>query len=220
MANIQLYHFPGSPACRSVRMTAKALGVPLELKQLNYHNKDHLSPEFTKINPDQTNPTIIDGDFTLWESRAIMRYLVGKYGGENNSLYPRDLQKRAEVDRLLDYDLGVFHRAMWDNLMLPLRSRTSLKTTKQQDENVMKAFGRIDTLVKDKKFLTGNTLTIADFAVVVGFAAEVIYPGDMSKHPNAMAWYKRMQELPYYQEVNQPFYDLVEKMKNSVAENS
>ncbi|XP_046354267.2 glutathione S-transferase 1-like [Haliotis rufescens] len=216
MASIQLYHFPASPPCRSVRMTAKALGVQLELKQLEYHNKGHLSPEFIKINPDHTTPTIVDGDFTLWESRAIMRYLVGKYGGEDNSLYPRDLQKRAEVDRLLDYDLGVFYRAMLDDVMMPLRSKTN--RTKEQEENIFKAFERIDTLVKDKKFLTGNTLTIADFAVVVGFAAGVIYPGDMSKYPNAVAWYKRIQELPYYKEVNQPFYDIVEKMKNTPAE--
>ncbi|XP_071107751.1 glutathione S-transferase 1-1-like [Haliotis cracherodii] len=121
MASIQLYHFPASPPCRSVRMTSKALGVQLELKQLEYHNKGHLSPEFIKINPDHTTPTIVDGDFTLWESRAIMRYLVGKYGGEDNSLYPRDLQKRAEVDRLLDYDLGVFYRTMLDDVMMPLR---------------------------------------------------------------------------------------------------
>ncbi|XP_067671877.1 glutathione S-transferase 1-like [Haliotis asinina] len=216
MANIQLYFFPASPFCRSVRMTAKALGVPLDLKQRSYHNKDHLSPEFTKINPDQIVPTIIDGDFILWESRAIMRYLVGKFGGEDNNLYPRDLQKRAEVDRLLDYDLGVIYRALFENLVIPLRYKKLPKTTKEQDETIMKAFGRIDTLVKDKKFLTGNTLTIADFAIVVEFADEVLYSGDMSKYPNAMAWYKRMQELPYYQEVNEPFYDLVENMKNQV----
>ncbi|XP_046350920.2 glutathione S-transferase 1-like [Haliotis rufescens] len=216
MADIQLYHFPGSAPCRSVIMTAKALGVPLDLKPLDLMNKDHLSPEFAKINPDQTVPTIIDGDFTLWESRAIMRYLVAKYGGEDNSLYPRDLQKRAAVDRLLDYDLGVFYRAMIECVWLPFRDK--IKVTKEQDEKVIKAFERIDTHVKDMKFLTGNTLTIADFAVVVGFAAEELYPGDMSKYPNAMAWYKRVQELPYYKEANQSYFELLEKYQIGKSE--
>ncbi|XP_067671878.1 glutathione S-transferase 1-like [Haliotis asinina] len=211
MADIQLYHFPASPPCRSVRMTAKALGVPIELKHLDFMNKEHLSPEFLQINPDHIVPTIIDGDFTLWESRAIMRYLVGKYGGEDNSLYPRDLQKRAEVDRLLDYDLGVFYRAMLETLMLPVRTRNT--PTKEQQEQVAKAFDRIDTLLKDKKFLTGDNITIADFAMVVGFGAEFLFQRDMSSYPSAMAWYKRMQELPYYQEVNQQFFDYVEKLK-------
>ncbi|XP_046573050.1 glutathione S-transferase 1-like isoform X3 [Haliotis rubra] len=218
MANIQLYHFSASPPCRSVRMAAKALGVQLELKQLDFANKEHLNPEFLKINPDQIVPTMTDGDFTLWESRAIMRYLVGKYGGEDNSLYPRDLQKRAEVDRLLDYDLGVFYRAMLETLMWPVRNRST--PTKEQQEQVVKAFNRINTLLKDKKFLTGDNVTIADFAMVVGFAAEFLFQGNMSDYPNAMAWYKRMQELPYYQEVNQAFYDIVEKMRNPPAEKS
>ncbi|XP_046573051.1 glutathione S-transferase 1-like [Haliotis rubra] len=218
MANIQLYLFFPSPPCRSVRMTAKALGVPLELKQLNHVNKEHLSPEFLKTNPDHIVPTITDGDFTLWESRAIMRYLVGKFGGEDNSLYPRDLQKRAEVDRLLDYDLGVFYRAILETLMLPVRNRNT--PTKEQEEQVVKAFNRIDTLLKDKKFLTGDHITIADFAMVVGFGSEFLFPGDMSNYPNAMAWYKRMQELPYYQEVNQPFFDYVENLKKLAGQTS
>ncbi|XP_046573021.1 glutathione S-transferase 1-1-like [Haliotis rubra] len=128
MANIEFYYFTGSGPCRSVLMTAKALGVPLELKQLDYWNKQHLSPEFTEINPDQTVPTIKDGEFTLWESRAIMRYLVGTYGGEDNSLYPQDLKKRAEVDRLLDYDLGVFHRTMLEVDADERQNRTNERT--------------------------------------------------------------------------------------------
>ncbi|XP_046378892.2 glutathione S-transferase 1-like [Haliotis rufescens] len=216
MANIQLYYFKGSPPSLAVLMTAKALGVPLEMKELQYWNKDHLAPEFTEINPDQSVPTIIDGDFTLWESRAILRYLIGKYGGEDNSLYPRDPQKRAEVDRLLDYDLGVFFRVILEDLWLPFRDKYEM--TKEQDEKVMKGFKRIDTLVKDKKFLTGNNPTIADFSIVVGFAVEIVYPGDMSKYPNAMAWYKRMQELPYYKEANQSFPGWVESVKNRHTE--
>ncbi|XP_048237949.1 glutathione S-transferase 1-like isoform X1 [Haliotis rufescens] len=218
MANIQLYIFQGSPPCHAVMLTAKALGVPLELKQLDFMTKEQLSPEFTQINPDHTVPTIIDGDFILWESRAIMRYLVGKYGGEDNSLYPRGLQKRAEVDRLLDYDLGVFYRTLLENVWRPARDRT--EKTKEQEEQIVKALARIDTLVKDKKYLTGNDITIADFAMVVGFAIEFVYRGDKTKYPNAMTWYKRMQELPYFKEVNQSFFDLVEQFKIGQDEKS
>ncbi|XP_067672200.1 glutathione S-transferase 1-like [Haliotis asinina] len=218
MANIQVYYFMGSPPCRAVFMTAKALGVPLELKELKYVNSDHHKPEYTKINPDQIVPTMIDGDFILGESRAIMRYLVGKYGGEDNNLYPRDLKKRAEVDRLLDYDLGIFFKVIVEDLWLPFRDR--IPKTKQQEEKIVKIFTRIDTLLRDKNFLTGDTMTIADLSIVASFTVELVYEGDMSKFPNAMAWYKRMQELPYFKEVNENFYEWVNKVKKLHAEMS
>ncbi|XP_046573062.1 glutathione S-transferase 1-like [Haliotis rubra] len=161
---------------------------------------------------------MIDGDFILGESRAIMRYLVGKFGGEDNSLYPRDLQKRAEVDRLLDYDLGVFFRVILEDLWLPFRDRTP--KTKEHEEKIIKVFTRIDTLLKDKKFLTGDNITIADFSIVAAFTTELVYEGDMSKYPNAIAWYKRMQELPYFKEVNENFYEWVTKVKTLHAEKS
>ncbi|XP_046573052.1 glutathione S-transferase 1-like [Haliotis rubra] len=216
MANIQVYHFIGSPPSQAVIMTAKTLGVPLELKRLDFMKKEHLQPEFTKINPDQTVPTMIDEDFILWESRTIMRYLVGKFGGEDNSLYPRDLQKRAEVDRLLDYDLGVFYKTLIEGVWLPFKDRTP--KTKEQEEKVTKVLSRFDTLLKDKKFLTGDNLTIADFSMVVGFIVELVYEGDKSKFPNAMAWYKRMQEETCFKETYDTIKDFVEMMKKQHAE--
>lgn len=62
-----------------------------------------------QLNPQHTVPTLVDGDFSLWESRAISRYLISKYGKDNNSLYPSDPQTRAVVDQRLDFDLGTLY---------------------------------------------------------------------------------------------------------------
>lgn len=53
-------------------------------------------------------PTIVDNGFVLWESRAIMTYLVSQYG-KNDSLYPKNPRKRAIVDQRLHFDLGTLY---------------------------------------------------------------------------------------------------------------
>lgn len=58
------------------------------------------------MNPQHTIPTLDDDGFVLWDSHAIAAYLVGKYG-KDDSLYPKDLQKRALVDQRLHFESGI-----------------------------------------------------------------------------------------------------------------
>lgn len=53
-------------------------------------------------------PTLVDGDFTLWESKAIAAYLVRTYA-KDDSLYPKDPQKKALVDQRLQFDIGTLY---------------------------------------------------------------------------------------------------------------
>lgn len=105
---IDLYYMDASAPCRSVMMTAKVLGVELNLKFLNLMSGEHMKPEFLKINPQHNVPTIDDNGFYLNESRAICAYLVNQYG-KDDKLYPKDPKVRAKVDQRLYFDMGVFY---------------------------------------------------------------------------------------------------------------
>lgn len=59
-----------------------------------------------KIHPQQTVPTLKDGDLTIWDSHAISSYLINKYA-KGSSLYPEDANKRAVVDQRLHFDTGL-----------------------------------------------------------------------------------------------------------------
>jgi glutathione S-transferase len=63
-------------------------------------------PNRFQINPFHTVPTLQDEDFTIWDSHAINAYLVDKHA-DDDSLYPKDLQKRAVVDQRLHFDSHV-----------------------------------------------------------------------------------------------------------------
>lgn len=100
---LQLYYASGSPPSRAVLQVFRILGLEVEVKTLDLLKREHLTPEFLKINPMHQVPTLVDGDFVVVESRAIMTYLVNsrKPGSE---LYPSDPRARALVDQRLYFD--------------------------------------------------------------------------------------------------------------------
>lgn len=62
---LDFYYMLYSAPCRSILMTAKVLGIELNKKQVDLDAGEHLKPEFVKINPQHTIPTLVDGDFAL-----------------------------------------------------------------------------------------------------------------------------------------------------------
>jgi glutathione S-transferase len=104
--SLKLYFAHGSPPSRGVLLLMRKLKLEFDLKIIDCGAGDQFSEEFLKINPLHQVPVLVDGDFILTESRAIMGYLVGKYG-QNSTLYPSDATKRARIDERLYYDATV-----------------------------------------------------------------------------------------------------------------
>lgn len=100
---LQLYYTLGSPPSRACLQTIRILGLEVEVKNLNLLKGEQMSPEYLKINPMHQVPALVDGDFVLTESRAIMAYLVNSRK-PGSSLYPLDPKKRALVDQRLYFD--------------------------------------------------------------------------------------------------------------------
>jgi hypothetical protein len=68
------------------------------------------TPEYRALNPNGLIPTIEDGDFQLWESNVIVRYLAQK--GEHDRLCPADIRTRFDAERWMDWQATVFWPAL------------------------------------------------------------------------------------------------------------
>jgi glutathione S-transferase len=105
-SSLILYHALGSPASRACLMLIKTLELNAEVKFVDLSAGEQNDPEFLKLNPLHQVPVLVDGDFMLTESRAILAYLVNKYK-PGSKLYPSEPKLRARVDQRLYYDATV-----------------------------------------------------------------------------------------------------------------
>jgi len=192
-----------SAPCRGPMLTAKALGIDLNLKTLDLMAGDQMKPEFIAINPQHCVPTLVDGDLKLWESRAISAYLANQYG-KDDSLYPKDPKTRALVDRLLYFDMGtLYHR--FGEWAYPVMFRGEEKPNPEKLEKLKEAFGYLDSYIDGHNFAVGNSITIADHHLVASISTFVEGGVDISGFPNVAAWFERCKkEMPGYDEANAP----------------
>ncbi|XP_054159968.1 uncharacterized protein LOC128958178 [Oppia nitens] len=197
---IDLYLMNLSPPCRAVLMGIKHLKLDVNVKTVNLMAGEHLKPEFLKLNPAHTVPTLVDNGFSLWESRAILQYLFSKYA-HNSPLYPTDLQKRATIDKLLNFDLSLNSSIFGAVTGKIFRG---IEPTEQSITTFKNNLKLLETLIGDNKYVTGNELTIADLSVLATLSSLLVNDfKDLDEVPKVKAYNERLQrELPYYAEVH------------------
>lgn len=205
MASIDFYYMPESPPCRAVEMVAGMVGAQLNKKYINLFTKEHLKEDYLKVSPLHRVPTIIDGDLTLGESRAIMMYLVNKYK-PNDSLYPQDPRTRASIDELLFYEIGTLYQAATKLLRPKLFG--PVKELNAEDEKAFKGcLHYLDKRLGEngaKRFMFGNQLTIADISLAASFTFPVCCGYDMYDYKHLVAYLDRMKSaIPNYSEINE-----------------
>nr|XP_016940475.1 glutathione S-transferase 1-like [Drosophila suzukii] len=201
MGKLTLYGIDGSPPVRSVFLTLNALGLEFHYKIVNLLEKEHLTPEFLKINPLHTVPVLEDDGFILTDSHVITSYLVSKYG-KDDSLYPKDLQKRAIVDQRLHYDSSVI-TSTGKSILVPLLWENKTEVPQARIDALEGVYKSLNLFLESGDYLAGDNLTIADFHITAALTAFLVFlPVDATKYPKLAAWIERIKKLPYYNAAN------------------
>lgn len=191
------YSLPSAP-CRSVLMTAKALNIDMNLIETNIMGGDHLKPEFLKINPQHTIPTINDNGFSLWESRAIIVYLVEKYASPSKSyLYPKEPKQRAVVNQRLYFDMGTFFQR-WYEYIVP-QFLAKLPADPEKFKKMEEAAEMLNKFLERNDWVAGDKMTVADIALISSASTYEATGFDFSSYPNVTNWLERCKkEIPGY----------------------
>lgn len=196
---MKLYYNPLSPNVRRARLTIAVLGIDVEEKLLDFSKGEHKSPEFLALNPNGAVPTLVDGDFVLTESRAIMQYLATKK--PESGLLPRDEQARADVTRWQFWDAAHFSPQLgtlaFEKIIKGMMGMGEPDPVKIQEAltNFRRFSSVLEQRLNGKAYVVGNALTIADLTLAASlmYAAQTEVP--LSEFSNLQAWFSRVTAL-------------------------
>ncbi|XP_037289919.2 glutathione S-transferase 1 [Rhipicephalus microplus] len=201
---ITLYNWPGSPPCGFVLAVAKQLGVPMDVKNVNLAHKEQLSEQYLKINPFHKVPALDDDGFIVYESAAIVYYLLRKYAPKSD-LYPDDIKLRTQVDQVIAVMYGTVHASVADFFRprILLKTKPSAEELTAYEDNVVKG---IEKITGEGKFAVGDKLTLADIAIIPQLMLIVEGPVvDLNKYPKLVSYYRNIKsQLPYFEELYGP----------------
>jgi glutathione S-transferase len=196
---MKLYHNPLSPNVRRVRLTAAVLGLTLEEKKLDFAKGEHKNPEYLALNPNGAVPTLVDGDFVLTESRAIMQYLATKK--PESGLLPRDEAARADVTRWQFWDASHFspHLAAvaFERLLKGMMGLGDPDPGKIQEAlGSFRRFGAVlNKRLEGKQYVVGSALTLADLTLASSLMYSKQAEIPVAEFANVQSWFSRISDL-------------------------
>ena len=164
-----------------VQWYLEELAVPYEFVMLDMQAGEHQQPEYLKINPMGKVPAIVDGDFQLWESGAILLYLADKYGKT-----PLSAEER-----------GIFSQwVLFSNATLG----TGIFVEASREKEMPRLLTPLNEIFERQSFLLGDQFTVADIAVGSILAyIPIMLKLDLSDYPGVLNYIKRLSERPAFQ---------------------
>jgi glutathione S-transferase len=199
---MKLYGNPYSPGTRLVLMALAEKKVEHELVVLDFAKGDHKQPAHIARQPFGKMPAIEHDGLTLFESRAIARYIAEAFPGV--SLIPTDAKSRAQVDQWLNVEALEFYPAAHP-LAIELVVKPMMgwgEPDPAKVETLRVALGPVldvlDRALEGKSYLVGEELSLADMAYMPDL--EMLHMGGegtrIAKHANVARWWKTISSRP------------------------
>lgn len=210
-ARFTLYTTPKSgPGCK-VLAACEELGLPHRLELVDVYAGEGRHSDYLRINPFGKIPTLVEGDLVLWESNAILLYLAEVHG--DYRLSSRDARRRADIVRWMFWEsshfMPAFGPALTEFVGTALRQGRAAADTLHVDWNqaplsTLCAF--LDAQLRDRPFVAGGELSIADFAVagMMIYARAARFPFEL--YPGIATWLQALERDTAWSRVQSPLW--------------
>ena len=193
---MKIYHAPNTRSVRIVWL-CEELGLDYELEMFKLGDPSMRDPEYLKINPMARVPSLADGDVTIFESGAIVEYILTKHGGgrmrpnSDSADFPVYLQWLHYAEGMI---MPHVNTLVVETILLPEDRRNPVNIDRARKQ-LTRMLGAVDQALGDDEFLAGE-FSGAD--IMTGHACTVAarLGADISDKPNVSAYIKRLNERP------------------------
>jgi glutathione S-transferase len=160
------------------------------------------TPQYRSLNPNGLVPTIEDDDFVLWESHAIVRYLVARHA--RGSLWPENPRIRADADRWMDWASTTFWPAIRTLFLGLIRTAPDKRDPLALEESRLKTAEVLqvaDGYLQARDYLAGDVFTVGDIALGCGIWRWMALPIERPALPGVQRWFDTLSRRPAYRKI-------------------
>ncbi|SEN19457.1 glutathione S-transferase [Duganella sp. CF517] len=183
---------------RKVLWTCVELGIEFEREDWGAGFQSTTQESFVALNPNAMVPVLVDGDFVLWESNAICRYLCNKTG--DTRLLPAEAQARARVEQWMDWQATELNNA-WRYAFMALVRASPAHRDPVQIRTSVEAWNRHIGILDRQldaggPYVAGATFSLADVVLGLSVNRWMLAPVERLRYPAVLDYYERLGERP------------------------
>jgi glutathione S-transferase len=156
-------------------------------------------PAYTAMNPNQTVPTLVDGDLVLWESNAILRYLADAYGAKTS--FGGTAKQRAAADKWMEWYQSSVYASFQGIFYQKIRLRAAERNTETLAtlmQIVTTQLSLADAVLQRQFFMGGDAISLADIPLAASLYRLYTMEIDRPAFAGIDAYYERLKNhAPY-----------------------
>lgn len=191
---ITLYQFPVSGNSQKIRLMLSLLRLKFKLENVDGVKRVHKSEAFLRMNPFGQVPVLVDGEFVLRDSQAILVYLAQRYG--KGAWLPLDPENLARVTAWLSTAANEVVRGP-NLLRLHYRFGREIDVSAAQSA-AHQLLHILEAQLSQVDWLVGEQPSVADIAMYPYIALSPEGKVDLTLFPAVLRWLGRIEKLPGY----------------------
>lgn len=189
---ITVHGRPNSSNVAKVMWTLAELGVPHRRLDVGGNFAGNTDASYLALNPNGLIPLLVDGETTVWESNAIVRYLGAAYG--KDGFWAEDAGKRSQADRWMDW--GTIYLYPKVIALMQAKTEDALEKAIAEAEGLVAI---LDGALANTAFLAGEGLTMADIAVGIHLGRLFRLTKNKFDQPNLGRSFQALSSRPDYE---------------------